>query len=164
VLRRERALANRGLLDHRCFDGSKARNGYQNLAFDLLALATLFREHWAKVSTKTALDASELDAAEALAEQLIDGMNARKRSAPQRAAAIEQRRRAFTLLANAYDEARRAISYLRWKHEDVESIAPSIYRGRSGNRWRKRQQVTPDDRDADGRATKLQQEPAEYSA
>lgn len=143
------ALANRGLLDRRCLNGLKGPNGYQNLAFDLLVLAALFREHWAQVCTKTALDASELDAAEALAEQLIDGINARKRPAPQRAAAIEQRRRAFTLLANAYDEARCAISYLRWKQGDIESIAPSLYRGRSGNRWSKREQLTPDDGDAD---------------
>jgi hypothetical protein len=97
-----------------------------------VAHCAMFREHWADVGGKTAFDASELDAAEVLAEQLIACMNAHKQPTPQLAAAAEQRRRAFTLLASAHDEARRAISFLRWKQEDVESIAPSLYAGRKG--------------------------------
>lgn len=42
--------------------------------------------------------------------------------------------RAFTLLARTYDAARSAGMYLRWKFNDVDSIAPSLYAGRSNGR------------------------------
>ena len=125
------ALANRGLIDGRRLSALKGAQGHRNLAFDLLALAALFRERWGEVGSKTALEVSELDAAEALADQLVSRLNARKLPAPLLAAAAEQRRRAFTLFVSAYDEVRRAISFLRWKQGDVESIAPSLYAGRS---------------------------------
>jgi len=133
------ALANRGLLDSRRLRGLKGPQGHRNLAFDLLALAALLRERWPELRGKTALELSELDAAGVLAEQLIVCMNARKQPAPLLAAAAEQRRRAFTLFVSAYDEARRAISFLRWKHGDADSIAPSLYAGRSSGRRRVRQ-------------------------
>ncbi len=56
----------------------------------------------------------------------------KREQAPQaQTAAADLRQRCFTLFVRAYDELRRSISYLRWKHEDVDTIIPSLYSGRS---------------------------------
>jgi hypothetical protein len=133
------ALAKRGLIDGRRLSALNGPQGHLNLAFDLLALVALFRERWADVRSKTAVEASELDAAEVVADQLIARVNARMRPAPMLAVAADRRRRAFTLFVSTYDEVRRAISFLRWKHGDADSFVPSLYAGRSSGRRRARE-------------------------
>jgi len=54
-------------------------------------------------------------------------------SPEQVAAATDIRQRVFTLFYNLYDEIRRAVSFLRWHHEDADSIIPSLYAGRGGH-------------------------------
>ncbi|WP_437980893.1 hypothetical protein [Sorangium sp. So ce117] len=46
--------------------------------------------------------------------------------------AADRRARAFSLLVHAYDQTRRAVAYLRWDEEDADTIAPSLYKGRTG--------------------------------
>ena len=50
--------------------------------------------------------------------------------------AAELRVRAFTLFVHAYSNARRAVTYLRWHEGDADSIAPSLYAGRSNGRMK----------------------------
>ncbi len=44
------------------------------------------------------------------------------------------RQRAYTVLSNAYDDVRRAISFLRWKEDDLEDIAPSLFGPRAARK------------------------------
>jgi hypothetical protein len=124
------ALAARGLISGDRIGDFKANVGYKNVTYDLVGLASLLKQNWDKIAGKTAIQASELDAAEALAGQLISALSAREQMPVLIAAAAVQRQRNFTLLAHAYDQVRRALTYLRWDNEDLERIAPSLYGGR----------------------------------
>jgi hypothetical protein len=128
------ALAGRGLISGDRIGDFKANVGYKNVTYDLVGLASLLKQNWGKIAGKTAIQASELDAAEALAGQLISALSARDQMPVLIASAAVQRQRNFTLFAQAYDQVRRAISYLRWDNEDLERIAPSLYGGRIVNK------------------------------
>jgi hypothetical protein len=130
------ALSKRGLLDGERLKQLKGPPGYKNMAFDLLALAALFRERWSALEGKTPIQLNELTQAETLAEDLIAAVGRRERASTQATAASDRRQRAFTLLANAYDQARRGITYLRWNDGDADLIAPSLYAGRGNTRRR----------------------------
>jgi len=130
------ALARRGLLDAQRLKELKGPNGYRNLAFDLLALAAMLRENWARISAKTAVDLTELDQAETVADRLLTALGEREQGPSSVAVSSEMRQRAFTLFVTAYDQARRAVSHLRWEERDIDSIAPSLYAGRGSARRR----------------------------
>src|SRR5688572_5909064 len=98
----------------------------------------MMREKWSEVQGRTALQAAELDAAEALADRLVSGVGAREQGPTIVLEAADRRRRAFSLFARAYDQARRAVIYLRWDQGDADDIAPSLYAGRGGSRRRSR--------------------------
>jgi hypothetical protein len=125
------ALAHRGLIGGDRIAEFKANVGYKNLAFDLLGLATLLRENWDKIASKTAVQLSEIDEAELLGRQLMDAVGAREQAGATVAEVQEQRQRNFTLFARSYDQVRRALGYLCWE-EDVDQICPSLYAGRGG--------------------------------
>lgn len=128
------ALAHRGLINGDRMAEFKTNVGYKNLAFDLLGLATLLRENWDKIASRTGIQMSELDEAELLGRQLMDAVGAREQ-APATAAQVQaQRQRNFTLFSRSYDQVRRAIGYLRWDDDDIEQICPSFYAGRGGSR------------------------------
>lgn len=138
------ALAKRGMLDGQRLKELKGPVGYRNLAFDLFTLATLMREQWAKISAKTAVQLSELDQAETLADRLLTAIGEREQGPASVAATAETRQRAFALFVNSYDQARRAVSHLRWNEGDVDAIAPSLYAGRnSGSRRKNGDSETP---------------------
>lgn len=135
-------LVKRGLIEAAVLDDLKGTNGYKNLAFDLFALANIFRNNWAKISDRTSVETSELDQAEMLADQLITAVGEREQSPAIAALAVRDRQGAFTLFVRAYDEVRTAIMYLRRQQGDADKIAPSLYAGRATPK-RKHQPVTP---------------------
>ncbi|MET0790035.1 MAG: hypothetical protein ABW061_00815 [Polyangiaceae bacterium] len=126
------ALSNRGIISGDRIAAFKANNGYKNIAFDLLGLASLLRQNWDKISGKTALELSELDEAERVGKQLVGAVAVRENSPAVIAAVQAQRERNFTLFTRSYDQVRRALSYLRWNDDDVDLVAPSLYKGRGG--------------------------------
>jgi hypothetical protein len=128
------SLAQRGLVDGERLDELKGPNGYRNLAFDLDSLATLLREAWDEIAGKTPITLSELDQAEALADRMLTAVGIRDQAPVTAAETADIRQRAYTLCLSAYDQARRAISYLRWKQNDVEQIAPSLFTARAAGR------------------------------
>jgi hypothetical protein len=68
-----------------------------------------------------------------LGPELLAALGVREHGvAPGPSEAADRRARAFTLFVDAYDQTRRAVTYLRWKEDDVETIAPSLYKGRGG--------------------------------
>jgi len=73
---------------------------------------------------------AELDRAEELSERLLHAVAERENASSVLAVAIQKRLQVFTLLVNAYDQVRRAIWFLRWREEDIEEVAPSLYAGR----------------------------------
>lgn len=128
------ALAARGLIPGDRIGDFKSSVGYKNLTYDLLGLADILRTNWARISAGTSVRTSDLDRAEALGGQLVSAVSAREQLPVVAADAALQRQRNFTLFANAYDQVRRAISYLRWNEDDLESVAPSLYGGRTVTR------------------------------
>jgi len=124
------ALAGRGLISGDKIGDFKANVGYKNITYDLIGLAGLLKENWAKISGRTGIQMSELDEAEALAGKLISALSAREQQPAIVAEVAVQRQRNFTLFANAYDQVRRAIAYLHWDEGDLEKVAPSLYGGR----------------------------------
>jgi hypothetical protein len=131
------ALAKRGLLDGQKLKELKGPQGYQNLAFDVLALSDVMRKNWSRITGKTAVQESELDRAEALAVQLVTEVGLREQAPTVIAASAENRAKAFSLFVRAYDDVRRAITFLRWHERDVDLIAPSLYAGRTGQSRKK---------------------------
>jgi hypothetical protein len=128
------ALSNRGIINGEKLVEFKANVGYKNLAFDLLGLSAVLRGNWSLISTKTAIQVSELDTAESIGEQLVSALGTRERAPATAAEQAQLRQRSFTLFVRAYDQVRRAVSFLRWDENDVDRIAPSLYAGRNTGR------------------------------
>ncbi|MET0795444.1 MAG: hypothetical protein ABW061_28255 [Polyangiaceae bacterium] len=126
------ALASRGIISGDRIAAFKGNNGYKNIAFDVLGLASLLRQNWEKISGKTALELSELDEAERVGKQLVEAVAVRERAPGLVAAVQAQRERNFTLFTRSYDQVRRALTYLRWDEDDVDEVVPSLYKGRGG--------------------------------
>jgi len=128
------ALAYRGLISGERLAEFKANVGYKGLAANLLGLAHLLRTNWDAISSKTALQSSELQNAERLGAQLTEALGSREQLTLKLAQVGAQRQRNFTLFARSYNQARRAIGFLRWDHGDADQICPSLYAGRGGSR------------------------------
>jgi hypothetical protein len=125
------ALAHRGLIDPARLAVFKGLIGYKNVAFELVDYVTLLRDVWPTIQGKTAITESELADAKEVGEHLVRAVGQREQAPTVVGEAAHVRQQAFALMMNAYDEVRRAITFLRWKADDVESIAPSLY-ARSG--------------------------------
>jgi hypothetical protein len=128
------ALAARGYVSAQRLKEIRGSTGYLDLAFDLTTLAALMRETWSAIASHTAVQLAELDRAETIAEQILAAVGARTQAPASVTASAESRQRAFSLMVGAYDEARRAVSFLRWKEGDADTVAPSLYAGRTSRR------------------------------
>lgn len=127
------ALAHRGMLDSDLVAKIRKGTGTLDLAGDLTTLANTFRENWGKVSSKTAVDRSEIDRAAELGPAVLVVIAAKKH-ASKAVNTDEQRARAFALLEGAYDSCRQALAYIRWKEGDAEAIAPPLDKKRRGRK------------------------------
>ena len=127
------ALAHRGMLDADAVAGIRKGHGHADTAGDLTALAALFKASWSKVSSKTAVERTEVDRAEELGPAVMIAIAVRK-SGAKSTDTEGQRARAFTLLARAYESCRRALFYLRWMESDTDTIAPSLFKKRAGRK------------------------------
>ncbi len=134
-----RALVQRGLLSAEPLRQLHS-SGHKNLAFDVLLLTSMFLKKWPLLEGKTAVDMSQIVAAEELASRLVVSVSLRARGRNAMAEVLETRKRAFTLFTKTHDEARRAVLYLRHHQKDADRFAPSLYRGRGGSR-RKKEEV-----------------------
>lgn len=130
------ALAHRGHVDAARVASIRSGLGYVDMAGDLVALAALFLESWAKLSTKTAIELGEVQRAAVLGPELLAALGERGQplDVPGAEGAAERRLRAFALFVRAYDACRRAVAYLRWDEDDADAIAPSLFKGRGGGR------------------------------
>lgn len=125
-------LAARSLLPREPLQKLRASTSYENLMFDVLALVGVLRQGWGAIAAKTAIEEHELDDAEDLTVRLARAIGLRDHGSEVIDEATQTRQRAFTLFASAYNEVRRIVIFYRWHHDDVNRLAPSIYRGRGG--------------------------------
>ena len=116
--------------------GFLAASGPEKALPALAARASLLRERWRDIGHKSAIEPQELDEAEQMFERITTAYAVRASRPLTVAAAVEDRRRAYTLLVRAYDHARRAVTYLRWTEGDADAIAPSLWAGRGRRRAR----------------------------
>jgi hypothetical protein len=131
------ALTKRGIIDTSVVRALRGTHGYRNVAFDLLALSNMLRASDARSATRVAVNDSDLDQVECLAERLLVAASWRSRSPDTIVEATRNRQAAFTLLVNAYNEVRAAIVYLRRQREDADTFVPSLYGGRTKMKGRK---------------------------
>ncbi|MET0591783.1 MAG: hypothetical protein ABW133_03730 [Polyangiaceae bacterium] len=120
-------LALRALIDRDALKQLKGNRGYSNVAFDLLALAQIFRDKWPVVQGKCALQLDEINRAQSLGTRIARALGEREQAPTKVVEAAEMRQRAYTLFIRAYEHAQRALRFLRWEEEDWETILPSIY-------------------------------------
>jgi hypothetical protein len=128
------SLARHGLLDGAPLEKIRMVPGYKALAGDVLTLHSTFKDAWSKIEGKTPYTLEDVQRAGVMALDFFKLVGLREQSQAQTGEATLQRQKLFTLFARAYDNARRAVHYLRFKAGDAESIAPSLYVGRSSRR------------------------------
>ncbi len=129
-----KAPIQRGLLNGNRLKDLKGPIGHRNLATDLQLLTMLFREGFANVEGKCATTREELNRATEVAAGILRAVGLKEQGTALIASTADIRVRALTLLLRVYDSARRVIAYLRWNENDADSIAPSLYAGRTGTR------------------------------
>ena len=120
------ALANRKLMDRSRVDTARGVQGYRNAANSTMILVSLFRENAALLGKKTALTVEEVDDAARVALLMLECMDGRE-FGTQKLAPAERRNRCLNTLMQNYGEVRRMLTYLRWWHDDVDAIAPSLW-------------------------------------
>ena len=128
------ALTKRRIIDKSLLKSLHGTHGYKNVAFDLLALSNMLRTPGALSATRAAVNESDLDKVECLAEKLLVAASWRSRLPDTIIEATRNRQAAFTLLVNAYNEVRAAILYLRRQRGDADTFVPSLYVGRAKKR------------------------------
>ena len=121
------ALVKRGLLDAGVLSKFKGLVGYKNVGFDLIDWAIAMRDSWNKIQGKTGLTFEEIQKARQLGERLVRAAGLREQGPTVAAEVTRIRHQAVSLLVNAYEEVRRGITFLRWREDDVDTIAPSLY-------------------------------------
>jgi hypothetical protein len=125
------ALVSRGLIDPVAIKNYTGYVGYKNIASDLQIQCHVLKSNWSQIEGKCAITMPEIEHALKVAAHLLRLVGQKEQSPLAVAAAADMRKRAFTLFTRAYDDARRAILFLRWHEEDADTIAPSLYAGRS---------------------------------
>ena len=129
-----RYLVGRGVIEGRRLGQIHNLKGYSNLAYDLLALVSLFRDAWAQASTKSAVTEDDLEKAGTVARRLLQALTTRAQTAGEAAGSTRMRQRAYSLLFRRYDAIRRAVAFLRWEEDDADDFAPSLMAIRRGAR------------------------------
>ncbi len=137
------SLAMSDLYDRRTLEEFRGTTGYKTLSVDVHMLCNGFRARWPVIEGKTTVTLAELDRIEMTNEQLLSALGERERAPAAVAASALVRQKAFTLVARTWDDIRRGVHYLRWKEDDADAIAPSIYAGRTSRRRDDAAEATP---------------------
>jgi hypothetical protein len=137
-----RLLSKRGVVDGAFTESLRGGPGYKTIAFELAALVNCLRRVPAAVAARLHVAPEELSAADALARSITQELGLREQAPVVAAAVTRTRSQAFTLVTTSYDQVRRGVAYARWDEGDADTIAPSIYAGRSGRRSAESEDVT----------------------
>jgi hypothetical protein len=128
------SVAGHKLMDAERLQECKKAQGYRAAATDIFTIVALFKEHWAKLESRTPVTRELLDDAASRATELISAIGVREQAPVDTGQAARLRQKAFRLFADAYEDARRAVTYLRWHMGDADDIAPSFYGPRGARR------------------------------
>ncbi len=128
-------FANRKLIDPARLEPARNVQGYQALVSSVLVLVCVLREHWAQLEGYTPLTEADLARVTDDAHRLSAALDARDGNAA-RASAAELRVRALSKLVHLYDDVLSMMTYLRWKHGDIDVLMPSLWAGRGGRKAR----------------------------
>lgn len=126
-----KSLSLYGLFDSNVLSQLRGGNGLDNLAVDLDLLSQAMTANWAKIEGKALTPLSDVQTASRIGLRLTRIAGLRDQGPARLAAATELRMRAFTTVVNTYEEVRHAVGYLRRREGDADSIAPSLYPGKS---------------------------------
>jgi len=98
---------------------------------DLELLSQAMTANWAKIQGKALTPLADVQTASRIGLRLTRIAGLRDQGPARLAAATELRMRAFTTVVRTYEEVRHAVGYLRRREDDADSIAPSLYPGKS---------------------------------
>ena len=94
-------------------------------------LVAVYEQNWDKIAGRTMRTLQELDRAEGVANAMVRLFGLRNGTDARVVEWMNLRQRAFTLLVRTYEEARWAVLFLRRHEGDADSIAPSLFVGRT---------------------------------
>jgi len=127
------ALVNRKLLTAKQVEPCRPIQGHKTTVESTLLLVKLFREQWEQVSASTPTKAADLDRAERKALRMRQRLNEREQGS-NKLDVVEQRANSLATLVRQYGEIRRMIGFVRYWHDDADTIAPSLWSGRRGKK------------------------------
>ncbi|HYQ30519.1 MAG TPA: hypothetical protein VER04_24985 [Polyangiaceae bacterium] len=128
------ALGKRQLIDLGRVEKFRSGLGFKNLALDVSGLVQILRENAIAIAGRTAVTPADLDHAAELASRLFVTVGIKEQAPAATSEPARLRQQAFTLFTRAYREVRLAITYVRGRHGDANSIAPSLWAGRGGRK------------------------------
>lgn len=120
-------LAELGLLDARRVEEIRVERGHVGTGDALLALATLFEEHWWKIEHSTPIGRPELRRAAEHGAKLLAVATERRERAHRYTKGGDLPRRTIHMMCEAYEEARRVSAYIAWYEPELRPL-PSMFR------------------------------------
>jgi len=123
-------LAKNGVVDQNLTEGFSGLTGYKSVVNDIRTCIAGYRAIGSRADAKSCVTPEDIDRAEAVIHRMERLLGDRILGSNTAVEWVDLRTRAFSLAWNYYDQARRAVMFLRWTVGDVDSIAPSLYKGR----------------------------------
>lgn len=125
------ALAAHGLIDGDRLKDCKKLTGYKPVASDVATIVEVLRHCWPALENKTPLTLAQLDELATKAVHLLAAIGLKEQAPRTTGGAALIRQKAFTVFVRSYEETRQAVLFVRSKAGDADSIAPSLYAGRT---------------------------------
>jgi len=126
-------LIHRKLLDPKLVEPCRPAQGYLTTVSSTLLTVKLLRDRWEQIKSRAPTTKEDLDLAESKAVELRQRLNEGDLSA-ERIEAMERRAQLLATLVRQYGEIRRMIGFVRYWHDDADTIAPSLWSGRRGKK------------------------------
>lgn len=129
-----RLLVQLELVEPGLFEQVGSVGGYRNVGVELIGLCTTLLQRLPALEGRCPLSEAQLLRGRALGNMLLEAADQRGVDTKRGTPLHKERQRAFSLLSRRYDDVRRAVTYLRWREDDADALAPSWYAGRGPSR------------------------------
>jgi hypothetical protein len=152
-----RQLVIRKKLSSRVIDDTPNRNGYSDVAADIMRLVTAFRAAWDVIATPSGMTKEEVDAALSTADALSEAVSKREKADARFAAGSLLKQQSFTLMVRDYDYVRSALVFplAQAGKPGIETFAPSVYAVKQGRKSAP-DEATEETQGSDGSAQDVQ--------
>ncbi len=140
------SLAIRGHLSRERLAAFRDARSHQGALNGLIGVLGALREKWSAVAAHTPITAADLTRADALAKRFEAALGNRPQGG-NRAATMETRLRALSVLVYEYEDLRRMVMFLRHHQGDADRFVPSLYAGRGGRKPKGGEDVDVEDDD-----------------